>query len=122
MRVAAIWRELVAQHDALRLMMEDCERRLSQDADGAAQILAQLRTAFVVHDRYETESVGVLLMTNAHASILDIGERLAAHLATQRAMRRLVTTLSVVTAPSALVTLRAHLDHEELTLYPPRPS
>ncbi|MDQ3364100.1 MAG: hemerythrin domain-containing protein [Myxococcota bacterium] len=111
--------ELMAQHDALRGMMDRCEdlaTELDAGRMGPTQLtreVARLRLAFDAHNAFEEQLLRpVLLEGDAFASVR-IERMVEDHVEEHRAMR--VRLGSPITAElrDAIETLRAHLEAEE---------
>ncbi|CAN5713572.1 hypothetical protein BH11MYX3_BH11MYX3_35040 [soil metagenome] len=111
--------ELIAQHDALRVLMADCER-LADEVDSSSadptplmQQIKRLREAFDAHNVYEERLLRpVLLESDTHGTVRVermVEDHVNEHIQLRMRLRSPVTS----ELRDVIETLRAHLDAEE---------
>lgn len=112
--------ELIAQHDKLRELMDQCEDLADGvDADPHAdptplvREIARLRLSFEAHNRFEEQLLRpVLLEHDTHAPVR-IERMVEDHVNEHRALASKLHSPATAELRDVIETLRAHLDAEE---------
>ncbi len=111
--------ELLRQHAALRIHIDDCEQ-LADELDagrGAAEPLirevARLRVAFEHHNEVEEQVLRPILREAGSFGEVRIGRLVSDHIDEHRAMRDRLATGPTAELRATLATLREHLASEE---------
>jgi hypothetical protein len=111
--------EILAQHDALRAMMDHCDQLadaldLSDDSPAALiQEIARLREAFEAHNRCEERELRPLLGTVSPPDDARLDRVVAHHVDEHRAMHRSLVAGPTAELRVAIAALRGHLAIEE---------
>ena len=110
--------ELLTQHESLRVMMDRCDQ-LADELDAGSEsplplmrAVAQLRSAFETHNRFEEQVLRPILQDTVAFGDLRVERMVSDHVAEHRAM------LGRLGGPTAelrgsIASLRDHLDTEE---------
>lgn len=111
--------ELVAQHDALRGLMDRCEALADAvdtsggDPDPLLREIERLRVAFETHNRFEEQLLRpVLLAEDSHGPVR-VDRMVEDHVNEHAQMRSRLGTPVTAELRDVIETLRAHLDAEE---------
>lgn len=111
--------ELVAQHDALRGMMDRCDKLADElDANGGdpgalLSEIERLRTAFTAHNTYEETLLRpVLLAEDTHGAVR-VDRMMEDHVNEHAEMRSRLASPITSELRDVIETLRAHLEAEE---------
>jgi hypothetical protein len=112
--------ELIAQHDALRGMMDTCDdlaNKLEGDpnADPAALVreIAKLRIAFEAHNKFEEQLLRPVLLEHDAFGPVRVDRMVEDHVHEHRAMAQRLGSPAIEGLRDVIETLRAHLDAEE---------
>jgi len=112
-------RELQAQHDALRAIMDRCDALVADfDAGRDSTIeltreVSRLRVAFDAHNRFEEQLLRPVLLDADAFGPVRIEHMVAEHVGEHRAMRDQLAAGTVAELRSVVQLLRAHLEAEE---------
>jgi hypothetical protein len=112
--------ELIAQHDGLRAMMDQCEDladTLDATPDGdptpLMREIAKLRVAFDAHNKFEEELLRPVLLEHDAYGTIRVERMVEDHVNEHRTVRAQLTSPSTESLRDVIETLRAHLDAEE---------
>jgi iron-sulfur cluster repair protein YtfE (RIC family) len=111
--------ELVAQHDALRSIMAQCEQ-LADDLDASigdpitlVHQIERLREAFAAHNVYEEQILRPVLLAEDKFGAVRVDRMIEDHKNEHAEMRVRLGTAVTADLRDVIDTLRAHLDAEE---------
>ena len=117
---------LVSQHQALRLLMDECDRLADElETIGGtpvtlSQNVAELRRAFEAHNQFEETVLRPILREADAFGEVRIDRMIADHLGEHREMRDRLSEGPIADLRTAVAQLRAHLDAEERYFVSPR--
>ncbi len=111
--------ELIAQHDALRVLMSNCER-LADDVDSSRaeptalmNQITQLREAFDAHNVYEERLLRPVLLEGDVYGTIRVERMVEDHVNEHAELRTRLRSPVTAELRDVIETLRAHLDAEE---------
>lgn len=111
--------ELIAQHQALRTLMDRCEQ-IADEVDcglaGPTQLtreVAKLRLAFDAHNKLEEELLRPVLLAADAFGEVRIDRMVEDHVGEHRAMRSRLGSSATAELRAVIESLRAHLESEE---------
>jgi iron-sulfur cluster repair protein YtfE (RIC family) len=110
---------LLTQHEALRALMDHCERLADEldDGDGdpaeLTREIAKLRLAFDAHNRFEEQYLRPVLREIDAFSSVRIDRMIADHVSEHRAVRDQLGDGPIAVLRAAIDNLRVHLQAEE---------
>lgn len=112
--------ELIAQHDSLRVLMDECEdladeldRRPDADPEPLSRALAKLRIAFDTHNKFEEKLLRPVLLAHDSHGAQRVDRMVEDHVAEHRMVRERLGSPATAAVRDVIEMLRAHLDAEE---------
>ncbi len=111
--------ELISQHDALRVLMTDCERLADEvDSPGADPTalmhqIKRLRETFDAHNVYEERLLRPVLLEGDTHGAVRVERMIEDHVNEHIQLRTRLGSPVTAELRDAIETLRAHLDAEE---------
>jgi iron-sulfur cluster repair protein YtfE (RIC family) len=111
--------ELIAQHDALRELMDRCEAladQLDQQAGDPLDLtreIARLRTSFDAHNKFEEQLLRPVLLAEDSFGAVRVDRMVEDHVHEHAAMGARLGSPSTSGLRDVIETLRAHLEAEE---------
>jgi len=116
--------ELLAQHQALRVLMDRCgeladvlDATPGADPAPLASELAHLRLAFDAHNKFEEALLRPVLIEHDDLGKVRIDRMVEDHVNEHHEMRSQLMSPTTAALRDAIETLRAHLDAEERYLF-----